>query len=59
MHLMILQPYTRVPVLPASDKIFGFFVFRNKKNRAAVPGNLTFQCKEAIICVSCHNEPVN
>ncbi len=31
MHLMILQPYTRVPVLPASDKIFGFFVFRNKK----------------------------
>lgn len=31
MHLMILKHYTRVPVLPASDKIFGFFVFRNKK----------------------------
>ena len=24
-----------------------------------MPGSLTFQCKEAIICVSCHNEPVN
>lgn len=44
---------------PRQIKFSDFFVFRNKKNRAAVPGNLTFQCKEAIICVSCHNEPVN
>lgn len=27
MHLMILKHYTRVPVLPASDKIFGFFLY--------------------------------
>lgn len=37
MHLMILQPYTRMPALPASDKIFGFFVFRNKKTGQSCP----------------------
>lgn len=31
MHLMILQPYTRVPALSAPDKIFGFLYSVIKK----------------------------